>query len=121
MSSVAMDDPARSPDPAVRAKGPRIEVPGVEIRLRNDGNKYLYLHHFEYLISATTAQGEKVDLPILSEDEILEAVSMPLVIHGTESKFIMPFRNSSALAYATVGVRPRAGTSEQTRARTEER
>src|SRR3546814_15404449 len=75
MSAVAIDDPARSPDPAVRAKEPRIEVPGVEIRLRNDGNKYLYLHHFEYLISATTAQGEKVDLPILSEDEILEAVS----------------------------------------------
>lgn len=57
----------------------------------------------------TTAQGEKVDLPILSEDEILEAVSMPLVLPGTERKFILPFRNSSALASATVRVRTRAG------------
>ncbi|AMG73824.1 fimbria/pilus periplasmic chaperone [Sphingopyxis granuli] len=109
MSAVAIDDPARSPDPAVRAKEPRIEVPGVEILLRNDGNKYIYLHHLEYLVSGTTAQGEKVDLPILSEDEILEAVSMPLVLPGTGRKFILPFRNGPALASATVRVRTRAG------------
>ncbi|SKB70750.1 Pili and flagellar-assembly chaperone, PapD N-terminal domain [Sphingopyxis flava] len=109
MSAVAIDDPARSPDPAVRAKEPRIDVPGVEIVLRNDGNKYLYLHHLEYLISGQTAQGEKIDLPILSEDEVLEAVTMPLVLPGAARKFILPFRNGPILTSATVRVRTRAG------------
>lgn len=109
VSSVALDDPARSPDPAVRSKEPRIDVPGVEVTLRNDGNKYLYLHHYEYLVEGVTKTGENVEMPILSEEEILEAVSMPLVLPGTDRKFTLPFRKGPELTSATVRIRPRPG------------
>jgi len=109
VSAVALDDPARSPDPAVRSKEPRIDVPGVDVTLRNDGNKYLYLHHYEYLVEGMSASGEKVELPILNEEEILEAVSMPLVLPGTDRKFTLPFRKGPVLSSATVRVRARAG------------
>lgn len=110
VSTVAIDDPDRSPDPVVRAKEPRIDVPGVAITLRNDGNKYLYLQQYEYLVEATTANGEKIELPILAQNEILEAVEMPLVLPGAERKFILPYRNAPAFTAVTVRARARPGT-----------
>lgn len=109
VSAVALDDPNRSHDPAVRAKDPRIDVPGVEIHLRNEGNKYLYLHHYEYVISGKTAAGQTVDLPILGEEAILEAVTTPLVLPGTNRSFTLPFRDSQPLSSVTVRVRTRSG------------
>lgn len=109
VSTVEIDDPNRSPDPSARAREPKETVPGVEITLRNDGTKYLYLQELSYVIEGVNAAGAKVELPILDEAAVLDAVQMPLVLPGTTRRFVLPFKGTQTLTSVTARARPRAG------------
>lgn len=110
VSIVDANDPNRSPDPSVRAREPRREVPGAEIVLRNTGNKYLYLHQLGFEIIGVTAAGERINLPPLDENGILEAVQVTLVPPGATRRIVLPLRDAPPLARVEVQFRPRTAS-----------
>jgi fimbrial chaperone protein len=94
-------------NPVDGAKAPKIQVPAVEITLRNAGTKYLYLQDFEYVATAMDASGAKVDLPRWQQNEIVSAADVTLVQPGAERVFKLPLRNAPALKSVQVEIRDR--------------
>jgi fimbrial chaperone protein len=85
----------------------RIEVPAVEVTLRNAGTKYLYLQNLEFIATGVDASGAKVDLPRWDQNEIIDAAGVTLVEPGAERTFKLPLRNGPALKSVSVEVRQR--------------
>jgi fimbrial chaperone protein len=85
----------------------RKTVPAVSITIRNDGNKYLYLQDYEYLVSGDDASGSRVERPAPTVREIIDAAGVTLVLPGATREFKLPLPEGSALRNVAVRVRER--------------
>lgn len=85
----------------------RIEVPAVEITLKNAGTKYLYLQNLDFVASGTDQSGAKVNLPSWDQTAIIDAAGVTLVEPGAERTFKLPLRNTPALKSVSVEIRQR--------------
>jgi hypothetical protein len=89
------------------AATPQIQVPAVQITLRNAGSKYLYLQNFDYVATGVSASGAKVDLPRWDQNQIVNAAGVTLVEPGAERVFKLPLWNVPALKSVHVEIRDR--------------
>lgn len=105
--STMMIDDKKTDANAGKAEESEIQVPAVEITLRNAGTKYLYLQNFDYVATGTDASGAKLDLPRWQEKDIIDAVGVTLVEPGAERVFKLPLRNAPALKSVQVEIRDR--------------
>jgi fimbrial chaperone protein len=92
---------------AEKTEAPKIQVPAVEITLRNAGTKYLYLQNLDYVATGIDASGAKLDLPRWQENEIVNAAGVTLVEPGAERVFKLPLRSAPALKSVQVEIRDR--------------
>jgi fimbrial chaperone protein len=92
---------------SAKSATPQVQVPAVQITLRNTGTKYLYLQNFEYVATGMDASGAKVDLARWQENEIVNAAGVTLVEPGAERVFKLPLRNAPALKSVQVEIRNR--------------
>ena len=65
-------------------------VPAVEMTLRNDGSRYLYLQDQEYILNGTMADGNNIDFPGWSVDDVLQSVAVVLVQPQSKRTFKLP-------------------------------
>jgi fimbrial chaperone protein len=85
----------------------RVEVPAVEVTLRNAGTKYLYLQDLDFVATGTDSSGAKIDLPGWDQDAVIDAAGVTLVEPGAERTFKLPLREAPALRSVSVEVRQR--------------
>jgi fimbrial chaperone protein len=82
-------------------------VPAVELTLRNDGNKFLYLQDQNYIASGINADGSPMEPIEWSADEILSAVKVVLVNPGTSRTFKLPLPKGPNPKEISIKIRPR--------------
>ncbi len=104
---------ADAPPQARDAQKPTPEfetIPAVAVKIRNDGNKYLYLHEYDYVVTGIDENGAKVEIPSWDENAIIDAAKVSLVQPGAERIFKLPLRGQPTLKSVDVRIRQRAGT-----------
>jgi hypothetical protein len=84
-----------------------VEVPAVQITLRNAGTKYLYLQNLDFEATGTDQSGAKVKLPAWDQTAIIDAAGVTLVEPGAERTFKLPLRNGPDLKSVSVEIRRR--------------
>lgn len=102
--------PAAAPSSAATqaAEAPKqIEVPAVDIVLRNAGTKYLYLQNLDFVAKGIDATGKRVNLPDWDQTAITNAAGVTLLEPGAEREFKLPLRNAPALRSVEVEIRQR--------------
>jgi hypothetical protein len=102
--------PAATPSSAATqaAEAPKqIEVPAVDIVLRNAGTKYLYLQNLDFVAKGIDATGKRVNLPDWDQTAITNAAGVTLLEPGAEREFKLPLRNAPALRSVEVEIRQR--------------
>jgi len=82
-------------------------VPAVELTLRNDGNKFLYLQDQNYIASGIDADGSPLKDIQWSVDEILSVVKVVLVNPGTSRTFKLPLPEGLNPNELSIKVEPR--------------
>ncbi|MEP7350741.1 MAG: fimbria/pilus periplasmic chaperone [Sphingorhabdus sp.] len=97
-----------APD-APRPKPEFETVPAVAVTLRNDGNKYFYLHDLEYVASGIDEAGNKVAIPSWDANAIIDAAKVSLVQPGATRTFKLPLRGLPKLKSVDVRIRQRPG------------
>ncbi len=105
--------PANAPPLAANTPRPKPEfetVPAIAVTVRNDGNKYLYLHDLDYIATGIDAAGNKVEIPNWDMNAIIDAAKVSLVQPGATRTLKLPIRNTPALKSVEVRIRQRAGT-----------
>ena len=105
--------PADAPPPTSDGKRAKPEfetVPAVAVSVRNDGNKYLYLHDYDYRATGVDEAGNTVDIPSWDANAIVDAAKVSLVQPGAERTFKLPLRGLPSLKNIEMRVRPRAGS-----------
>jgi fimbrial chaperone protein len=109
LSTMMIDEKKANPNApnGGKAETPKIQVPAVEITLRDAGTKYLYLQNLEYVATGIDASGAKIDLPRWQENEVVNAAGVTLVEPGAERVFKLPLRNAPALKSVQVEIRER--------------
>jgi fimbrial chaperone protein len=105
----ATDNAPAPAAPAGTKPKPEMEtVPAVAITLRNDGNKYFYLHELDYQAVGTDEAGNKVEIPAWDENAIIDAARVSLVPPGAVRTFKVPLRNLPSLKAIDVRIRKRS-------------
>ena len=103
--------PANTPPLAPGAPRPKPEletVPAIAVTVRNDGNKYFYLHDLDYIATGTDAAGNKIEIPSWEVNAIIDAAKVALVQPGATRTFKLPLRDVPALTSVEVRIRKRS-------------
>ena len=82
-------------------------VPAVELTLRNDGNKFLYLQDQNYIATGIDADGSPLDNIEWTVEEILSAVKVVLVNPGSSRTFKLPLPEGLSPKELSINIKPR--------------
>jgi fimbrial chaperone protein len=107
LSTMMVDERKDTNGGAANAEALKIQVPAVEITLRNAGAKYLYLQNFEYIATGIDGSGAEIELPRWQEKDVVDSAGVTLVEPGAERVFKLPLRNAPALKSVQVEIRAR--------------
>lgn len=71
-----------------------VNVPAVAVTLSNEGEKYLYLQDLRYLVTGTDAEGNDLDFPSWTMNELIKHLGVTLVKPGEKRNFKLPLPES---------------------------
>jgi len=96
-----------APAPAAKPAPKQVEVPAVDIVLKNSGTKYLYLQNLDFVAKGVDTSGKNVNIPEWDSKAIVNAAGVTLVEPGAEREFKLPLRNVPALRSVQIEIHQR--------------